>query len=210
MSLREALAELYSRFDADQQRESYAAAAAMIADEETKRIRGVGDKAPTFDLNDPDIGTVNSPEILRRGPLVVNFYRGLWCSYCQQDLVGLEEIMPEIRKANASAVAITHGMEQETRERLRRTTSLGFPIVDDLDGRVAEQFGIRWAAEDASLIESALGMDLPASRGMGPWILPMQARYVIAQNGTIAFANIARDYDQRSEPTAILPVLAGL
>ncbi len=203
MALRDALAGLYSRFEADQHRERYAAAAHLIADEEKRRVRKVGDEAPGFDLKDPDFGSVTSSELLRQGPLIVNFYRGLWCSYCQRDLLGLEQIMPEIDKAKASVVAITHSMEKTVRERLRQTINLGFPIVDDMDGTVAQQFGIRWPVEDAHLIETALGTDLPLSRGLGPWILPMQARYVIGQDGIIAYANIAGDYDQRSEPASV-------
>jgi peroxiredoxin len=210
MSLRDALAELYSRLDADQHRERYAAVADFIADEEKRRVHQVGDQAPAFALTDPDLGSVSSSEFLLRGPLIVNFYRGLWCSYCQQDLLGLEQITPDIRKANASIVVITHDLEAAARQRLRQTTNFGFPIVDDVAGEVAEQFGIRWAPEDASLIESALGADLVTLRGTGPWILPMQARYVIGRDGVIVFANIAADYDQRSEPATILPVLAEL
>lgn len=210
MSLRDALAELYSRFDADQYRERYAAVADLIADEEKRRVQQVGDQAPTFALTDPDSGSVSSSELLLRGPLIVNFYRGLWCSYCQQDLLGLEQISLDIRKANASIIVITHGLEATVRQRLRQTSSFEFPILDDVTGEVAEQFGIRWAPEDASLIESALGADLVTLRGTGPWILPMQARYVIGQDGIIVFANIAADYDQRSEPATVLPVLAEL
>jgi peroxiredoxin len=210
MSLRDALADLYSRFDADQHRERYAAAADLIANEEKRRVRQVGDQAPEFALTDPDLGNVTSSEGLLRGPLIVNFYRGLWCSYCQQDLLGLEQIMPDIRKANASVVVITHGLETTVRQHLRQTTNFGFPIVDDVNGDVAEQFGIRWPAEDANRIESALGTDLVSFRGTSPWILPMQARYVIGQDGIIVFANVAIDYDQRSEPASILPVLAEL
>jgi hypothetical protein len=78
MSLRDALANLYRRFDADQHRERYAAATDLIADEEKRRVRQVGHRAPEFALADPDFGNVISSECLRRGPLIVNFYRGLW------------------------------------------------------------------------------------------------------------------------------------
>jgi peroxiredoxin len=109
-----------------------------------------------------------------------------------------------------SIVVITHGLEATVRQRLRQTTHFGFPIVDDVTGEVAEQFGIRWAPEDASLIESALGADLITLRGTGPWISPMQARYVIGRDGVIVFANVAADYDQRSEPATVLTILAEL
>jgi peroxiredoxin len=209
MSFRDALADLYSQFDAAQHRERYEAIARLVDEEEKKRVRGVGDEAPTFALVDPDMGKVSSAEALRRGPLIVNFYRGLWCSYCQKDLLGLEDILPDIQQANASIVVITHRLEDSVRQYLRQNSNFSFPIVNDVDGAVAEQFGIRWAADDASLIESAMGTDLIAMRGTAPWILPMQARYVIGQDGVIAFANVAIDYEQRSEPAAIVPLLAG-
>lgn len=210
MSLRDALANLYSRFDADQHRERYAAAADLIADEEKRRVRQVGHRAPEFALADPDFGNVIFSECLRRGPLIVNFYRGLWCSYCQQDLLSLQQLMPDIRRANASVVVITQGLAKSARQRLREATDFGFPIVDDENGEVAEQFGIRWPTEDANVVEAALGTDLATLRGIGPWILPMQARFVIGQDGVIAFANVAVDYDQCSEPASILPVLREL
>jgi peroxiredoxin len=210
MSLRDALADLYSKFESDQLQARHAAAARIIADEEKRRARQVGDRAPAFSLNDPDFGIVSSSEVLQHGALVVNFYRGLWCSYCQRDLLGLESAAPDLRNANASIAAITHGLEKEVRERLRRSANLSFPILDDIDGNVAEQFGIRWRTEEANLIETELGMNLVTLHGGGPWIVPMQARFVIDPSGVIVFANVAFDYDQLSEPAAVLPVLAKL
>jgi peroxiredoxin len=146
MSFRDALADLYSQFDAAQHCERYEAIARLVDEEEKKRVRGVGDEAPTFALVDPDMGKVSSAEALRRGPLIVNFYRGLWCSYCQKDLLGLEDILPDIQQANASIVVITHRLEDSVRQYLRQNSNFSFPIVNDVDGAVAEQFGIRWAA----------------------------------------------------------------
>jgi peroxiredoxin len=118
--------------------------------------------------------------------------------------------MPDIREANASVVVMTHNLDNTVRQHLRQTTNFGFPILGDVNGRVAEQFGIRWALDDADMIETALGVDHAPLRGNNPWILPMQARYVIGRNSVIVFANIAIDYAQRSEPASILPVLAEL
>ena len=71
-------------------------------------------------------------------------------------------------------------------------------------GSIAEQFGLRWSVSDVDLIDAEMGMDLISFRGTRPWILPMQARYLIRQDGVIAFANVAFDYDQRTEPAAVL------
>jgi hypothetical protein len=69
----------------------------LIKAEEQRRILKVGDQAPLFSLPHADKGLVSSAELLRQGPLVIGFYRGLWCPYCQRDLIGLEIAMPEIK-----------------------------------------------------------------------------------------------------------------
>jgi peroxiredoxin len=209
-SLREALAALHSRFDTDQLAERYAAAVKLVSDEERRRVRQVGDRVPPFSLNHPENGRILSTELLDQGPLIVNFYRGLWCSYCQKDLLGLEEAFPEIRDTHSSVIAVTRGLNSEVRASLKQTAPLSFPLIDDTDGVIAEQFGLRWSLSDVDLIDAEMGMDLVSFRGTRPWILPMQARYLIRQDGVIAFANVAFDYDQRSEPAAMLPALSRL
>jgi peroxiredoxin len=209
-SLREALAALHSRFDTEQLAERYAAAAKLVSDEEKRRVRQVGDRVPPFSLNHPDNGRIRSTELLGHDPLIVNFYRGLWCSYCQRDLLGVEETFPIFRDAHAAVVAVTRGLNSDVRATLKQTTPFSFPLIDDTDGVIAEQFGLRWSVSDVDMIDAEMGMDLVSFRGTRPWILPMQARYLIRQDGIIAFANVAFDYDQRTEPAAILPALSRL
>jgi peroxiredoxin len=209
-SLREALAALHSRFDTDQLAERYSAAAKLVSDEERRRARQVGDRIPPFKLNHPEEGHISSAELLEQGPLIVNFYRGLWCSYCQRDLLGLEGAFPAIRDARSSVIAITRGLNSEVRAALKQTAPLSFPLIDDTDGGIAEQFGLRWSVSDVDLIDVEMGLDLVSFRGTRPWILPMQARYLIGQDGNIAFANVAFAYDQRTDPAAILPALTRL
>jgi hypothetical protein len=119
-------------------------------------------------------------------------------------------VLPAIHGAKSSVVAITTGMNREIRATLKEATNVSFPIIDDTDGLIAEQFGPRWSLSDVGLIDAEMGLDLVSFRGTRPWILPMQARYLIGQDDVIAFANVAFDYDQRTEPTAILPALARL
>jgi peroxiredoxin len=188
--------------------ERHAAAAKLISEEQRRRVRRAGDQVAPFDIHDPDRGRISSIDLLKKGPLIVNFYRGLWCSYCQRDLLAMEEMMPDIRKADAAVIAITHGLNGDIRATLRQIVNISFPIIGDDEGRVAEQFGLRWSAGDADLLDAEMGMDLVSFRGTRPWILPMQARYVIQRDHVVAFANIAFDYTERTEPAAMLSFLA--
>ena len=76
------------------------------------RPLGAGDPAPTFMLPDPDDVMISSAELLENGPLVVTFYRGIWCPYCRQDLKDLGNAAPDIRSCGASLVAIDAGSNQ--------------------------------------------------------------------------------------------------
>ena len=182
----------------------------LIKAEEQRRILKVGDQAPLFSLPHADKGLVSSAELLRQGPLVIGFYRGLWCPYCQRDLIGLEIAMPEIKAARASAVAISHQILSGDSRLFHDGQKFSFPILDDATGYVAEQFGIRWNMADLSLIQEELGMNLLGFRGTDPWMRPMQARYVVGRDGIIVFAEVAYNYDQRSEPVAVLSTLTRL
>ena len=210
MSLRNALEGLRVQSDRLEAAARYVAAAKVIVEEGKKRLLKVGDHAPAFSLQDPRVGCVSSSKLLREGPLVVNFYRGLWCPYCQLDLASLEGVTADISHAKASVIAITHDLEGGVRQRFLEVHPISFPLLDDSDGKVAEAFGIRWSPDDSRLIEAELGMDIVTLRGDGPWILPMQARYVLGLDGLIAFADVIFNYDERSEPSVVLPVLAAL
>ena len=83
-------------------------------------------------------------------------------------------------------------------------------MLDDEEGRCCRQLRSALGAGQLRLIEEQLGLNLFSFRGTEPWIVPMQARYVIGRDGIIVFAEVAFDYSQRSEPVSVLPVLARL
>jgi peroxiredoxin len=171
------------------------------------RALKVGDVAPEFILPDPDGNPVSSKVMLANGPLVVTFYRGVWCPYCNFDLSALEEARPDIESRGASLVAISEQTAPNSRKS-QRQNGLGFPILGDHGGEIANQFGVRWTLpEYLRLVQKSLGADLTQFNGEDSWTLPMPARYVIAQDGKIVYAEVNADYTRRPEPSAIFPVL---
>jgi peroxiredoxin len=176
-------------------------------------LAGVGerdDTAPEFILTDADGNSVSSRELLANGPLVITFYRGAWCPYCNFDLGALEESRPEIEARGASLVAISEQTAPNSRKS-QRQNGLKFPILGDHGGEIAARFGVRWTLPDyLREVQKALGADLTQFNGEDSWTLPMPARYVIARDGTIAYAEVNADYTRRSEPSAIFPVLEQL
>jgi peroxiredoxin len=208
MAFRDKLDALRANLTSDSQRRQ--AIEALITIEQQNRLAKVGEIAPVFALPDATGTSISSATLLRQGPLILTFYRGLWCPYCQRDLHGLEEMLPDFRSAGASVVAISHQFVSADSRVLRHAQEIGFPVLDDQEGDVAVRFGLRWAPDDSRLIEEQLGLNLFSFRGTEPWIVPMQARYVIDCDGVIVFTEVAFDYSQRSEPVSVLPVLAQL
>jgi peroxiredoxin len=183
------------------------ATAALIASGQGRRALKAGAKAPEFTLSDPDGKPVSSRELLARGPLVVSFYRGVWCPYCNLDLQALQEVLPEIEACGASLVAISPQTAPNSRKS-QRQNKLGFPILSDVRGEVANAFGIRFALpDDLIALYKSFKNDLPAFNDDPSWVLPMPARYVIGTDGIIAYAEVNPDYTHRPDPSELLPVL---
>jgi peroxiredoxin len=179
----------------------------LIAGGQAVRALKAGDEAPEFALKDPDGNLVSSRELLVRGPLVVSFYRGVWCPYCNLELQALEAARAEIEARGASLVAISPQTASNSRKSLR-DNKLGFPILSDAKGEVANAFGIRFALPDYLVeIYKSFKNDLPTINDDPSWVLPMPARYVIGRDGIIAYAEINPDYTQRPDPSVLLPVL---
>lgn len=184
--------------------------AELIASGQAERALKVGDRAPTFKLQDADGNVVDSTQLLAKGPLVLTFYRGVWCPYCNMDLQAIEAAAAGIRELGASLAAVSPQTPANS-HKSQRDNRLSFPILSDHGGETANAFGIRFRLQD-DLIEvyKSFGTDLAVVNGEPSWTLPMPARYVIAQDGIIAYAEINPDYTRRPDPSELLPSLAKL
>jgi peroxiredoxin len=123
------------------------------------------------------------------------------------DLQALQAALPEFERRGAKLVAISPQSPVNSRKSVRQN-SLSFPILSDPRNEVAAAFGVRFALPDY-LVElyKSWKKDLASFNGDPSWTLPMPARFVIAPDSTILFAEINPDYTRRPEPEEILPVL---
>jgi peroxiredoxin len=119
------------------------ATAELIASGAAGRAKKVSDKAPSFSLKGPEGNIVSSAELLTKGPLIVSFYRGVWCPYCNMELQALEAAKPEFEKFGASLVAISPQTQPNSRKSVRQN-KLSFLILSDTKGEVGAAFGLRF------------------------------------------------------------------
>jgi peroxiredoxin len=183
------------------------ATAELIESGQAERANKAGDVAPEFTLLDPEGKEVSSRDLLARGPLVVSFYRGVWCPYCNLELQALQEALADITVRGANLVAISPQTAANSRKS-QRDNKLSFPILSDVKSEVANAFGIRFVLPDY-LVElyKGFGNNLPLTNNDPSWVLPMPARYVIGTDGIIAYSEVNPDYTHRPDPSELLPVL---
>jgi peroxiredoxin len=173
--------------------------------------RKAGDVAPAFALKDLDGNLISSAELLARGPLVVSFYRGTWCPFCNEELKALNESYEDFRRLGASLVAITP-QSAASANAYRSDHGIAFPMLVDPNADVAERFGLAYSFPEylSELYRNVFQNDLARVNDAGTWRLPIPARYVIDRSGTIVNAEVNADYRYRPDPEATLAVVAAL
>lgn len=183
----------------------------LIASGAARRALKAGDRAPEFVLQDADGREVSSRDLLAKGPLVVTFYRGVWCPYCNLDLEALQEALPAIAALGAQLVAISPQTPPNSRKS-QRENKVSFPILSDPGNEVAARFGLRFELPDylVELYRNTFKNDLARINGEPSWTLPMPARYVIGTDGVVAYAEVNPDYTRRPDAEELLPVLVGM
>jgi peroxiredoxin len=176
----------------------------------TERALKAGDQMPSFHLRDAFGKMVSSARLLKLGPLVLTFYRGGWCPYCNADLQALETAYAEIQSMRASLVAVSQQTPQHSKI-AQRDNAITFPMLSDKVGELAHSFGIRTNLPPHLLdVLKELEIDLAKVNGEASGTLPMPARYIIGQDSVIAYAEIDSDYTHRPEPGELIPTLKRL
>ena len=125
-----------------------------------KTVLQKGQNMPPFALQDVQKGTVRSQDLLGKGPLIVTFYRGGWCPYCNLQLRDLQKHLPEIQKAGAQLVAISPEAPDRTAETVKKS-KLAFYVLSDNQGQVSKNFGLTYALDkDLIAVYKKFGLSL--------------------------------------------------
>jgi peroxiredoxin len=147
--------------------------------------------------------------LLARQAVIVTFYRGGWCPYCNLELRAFQTRLPAIRAAGAELVAVSFEQPDHVRDTAMKN-DLAYPVLTDAGGALASALGIRFTLSDAvrPFYEKA-GHALPERNGDGSWALPMPASYVVDRGGVIRAAFVEPDYRRRMDPDAAIAALGG-
>lgn len=185
-----------------------AATADLKAQGIESRALKLGDQAPDLSLPDALAKPVKLGDLWRRGPLVVIFYRGGWCPYCNLELKAWQARLTELKHMGAALVAISPQTPDNSLSTAEKN-ELAFPVLSDSALQAAEAFGIVFElAPQLVDLYARVGNDLPLLNGNGRWVLPLPATYVIDRDGQITYSHVEADYRERAEPADVIAAVA--
>ena len=167
-----------------------------------------GDKAPLFAATDNTGKPLNLKAILATHKAVVLFfYRGQWCPYCNKQIKHLEDSLTLLSAKGAYVVGVT----PETGENINKTiekTRASFSIIQDKGYAIMKAYQVDYVMDDSMLAKyKNYGIDIEKNNGNTDHVLPVPATYVIGKDGKLVFVHFDKDYTKRPSVKAILDVL---
>ncbi|MDE3743415.1 peroxiredoxin-like family protein [Maribacter polysaccharolyticus] len=165
-------------------------------------------KAPDFELPNPEGKSISLAALLEKGPVVITFYRGNWCPYCNLQLRALQARLDEIHALGATLVAISPQVPDGSLTKDEIST-MDFTVLSDQDAKVARQYGVAWEVPEflAEHMRVDRKLDLEKINNGNGNILPIPATFILGQDGVVRWSYVNVDYRIRSEPDEIIEAL---
>lgn len=171
-----------------------------------KQAKNIGDIAPNFTLNNALEKPVALNDYLKKGKVVLTWYRGGWCPYCNLTLRQLQNELPNFKANGANLIALTPELPDKSLSTAKKH-DLEFEVLSDVGNVVAKEYGIVFELIDEVAKSYNEAFDLESYNGDHSNQLPLAATYVINENGKIIYAFLDADYRNRAEPSKITEVL---
>lgn len=174
-----------------------------------ERALNVGDTVPQFTLPDAVGDSVSLHSYLAKGPVVVVWYRGGWCPYCNMTLHTWVDYVPEVTALGATMLAISPEIPDSSLS-TKEKHHIPFAVLSDHGNDVARQFGIVFKLPDDLIEAYSQHFSLAEYNGDESYELPLAATYVIDTDGVIRYAFLDADYKNRAEPSDVIAALKGV
>jgi peroxiredoxin len=164
-------------------------------------------KAPDFKAKDQDGKEVRLKDLLKKGKVVLVFYRGEWCPYCNKFLQKLEDSLSLIKEKGATLVAVTPELPENISKTVTKTKA-EFPIVHDEDLKIMKAYDVEFEVPENTLTRYRnAGIRIDENNGKNGNFLPVPAVYVINKESTVIYRFFNQDYKKRPNVKEILEFL---
>jgi peroxiredoxin len=171
----------------------------------------VGQKAKDFTLNNTLGQPVNLYDELAKGPVVLTFYRGGWCPFCNMQLRSYQKVLPQIESIGGQLIAVSPQSPDNTLTQ-KEKEELEFQVLSDTNGLVAAAYNILYDVPDyiKDIFLNKFNLDLAEYNATNRWILPITSTFMIDESGIVRSAYVEPDYMKRPDPEDILERLRHL
>lgn len=209
-TLTEILADLRSKIGEPYASLNDAVIKRIVESETATRALKVGDACPDFALMNAEGQLVRLQDLLQHGPLVLSFYRGMWCPFCSAELEALHEAEPRIKAAGATLVAISPEARGVPLQ-VKRERNFRFEILSDLDNGLALTFGLVHPVTPEFVdVFTKAGTQFPLIYGNDSWFLPLPGTFIVGGDGVIVHAYVNPEFRERLDPERIVELLGGV
>jgi len=171
----------------------------------------VGQKAPDFTLPNATGGEVSLSSLLKKGPVVLSFYRGEWCPFCNLELRAYQQALPKMEALGAAFVAVSPE-KPEFAQLLADKQKLTFPVLTDHENLIGRKYGLVYQMNsEVKAIALNFGNDISKRNGSDKWEVPVPGTFVIDTKGVVRFAQVDPNFmTGRASPEAVLDILTKL
>lgn len=176
----------------------------------TQKTPNIGDKLVSFALPNHLGNEIKLDDLLAKGPVVLTFYRGGWCPYCNLELKAYQDILDDIHAQGATLVAITPETPDNSLSTIEKN-GLNFEVLTDEGAAYAKTLGLVFSLPNSLRpIYEKFGIDVQKHNGEGRFELPLAATYIIKSDGIISYRFVDADYTKRAEPADVLAALRNI
>ena len=172
----------------------------------------INSKAPEFKGKDQNGNEIVLKDLRKKGPVVIIFYRGYWCPYCNKELQKLEDSLQLIKEKGAQLIAITPEKQEGVAKTIEKTKA-SYPIITDEELKIMKAYDVAYLVDTKTIDRYKMAsIDLAANNGQKPdgVYLPVPAVYIIGKDGEIKYRFFEEDYKKQAGVKDILNNLAGL
>jgi peroxiredoxin len=176
----------------------------MAAASASSNALHAGAEAPDFFLPDEQARLVSLSSLLAKGPVVLLFVPGSWCSFCMNKVRALSAAL----RGHATSLVIITPETGAYPLDMKTHNQLDCVVLADVDYGVGLSFGLIFAPPPAIVAQmKAHGLDLGELHGASKPMLPAPAIYLIAPSGKITMAQVDLDYTTGLEPEKLVQAL---
>ena len=170
----------------------------------------VGQKAPLFTLKNMFGRPISLADKLKKGPVILVFYRGAWCPFCNLHLRTLHKHKETFADYDAQLLFVTPQQPIKSLMHMKEK-GFNFEVLSDSESKVMKQYNLYFKMDPKlTKVYKDNGLDVESFNGEGRTELPVPGTFVIDQQGVIQAMQADTDYTQRMEPAAIIKTLEEL